>query len=141
MASAGQAIAEEQPSEPTAQDYIDRARAEPRDDSWAGPIERVFEEDLKAKAQRLNFRVGEVVCYSHSCVAELFWSSLRDARADFKDALGAPERTACQPRLLLTEDGHEDAPEMGVMVLHCNAQQQRAARRAGVVTVDHDDEM
>jgi hypothetical protein len=129
------------PSEPKAQDYVERARAEARDESWAGPTERVFEEDLKAKAQRLDFRVGSVECYDHSCVAELFWSSLREARADFKEALAAPERTGCRPRLLLTEDGHEDASEMGVMVLHCKAKRQRAARMAGVPVAEDDDEM
>jgi hypothetical protein len=128
-------------AEPSAQDYIDRARAEPRDDAWAGPMEQLFEEDLREKAQKHDFRVGAVQCHTDSCEAELFWNSLREARADFKAVLDEPERSRCQPRLILTEGGHEDAPEMGVMLLHCKTQRQRAARRAGVVPVEDEEEL
>jgi hypothetical protein len=127
-------------AEPSAQDYIDSVRAEPRDDAWAGPTEQLFEEDLREKAQQHDFRVGAVVCHTNSCEAELYWNSLREARADFKAALDEPERSRCQPRLILTDGGHEDAPEMGVMLLHCKAQRQRAARRAGVAPVQGEEE-
>jgi hypothetical protein len=125
---------------PSADDYVDRAREEPRDEAWAAPTERLFEEDLRVKAQRLGFRVGVVGCHTESCVAELFWDSLRDARQDFKETLGGPERTGCRPRLLLTEGGSDDAPEMGRLVLHCMAQRQRAARQAGLVVDEGNEE-
>ena len=127
-------------TEPSGQDYIDRAMAEARDDAWAGPTERLFEEDLRAKAKQYDFRVGRVECHTNTCEAELFWSSLRDARADFEAVLGEPERAECQPRLILSEGANEDAPEMGVMLLHCQSQRQRAARRAGVAPVDDEGE-
>jgi len=127
-------------AEPSAQDHIDRVRAEPRDDAWARPTEQLFEEDLREKAQKYDFRVGAVVCHTNSCEAELFWNSLKEARADFKAALGEPERSRCQPRLILTDGAPEDAPEMGVMLLHCKTQRQRAARRAGLAPADDDDE-
>ena len=123
-------------TEPSAQDYIDRAKAEPRDDAWAGPTERLFGEDLRAKAEKYDFRVGRVECRTNTCNAELSWSSLRDARAHFEGVLGEPERVGCQPRLLLTEGANEDAPEMGVMLLHCRSQRERAARRAGVAPAE-----
>jgi len=127
-------------AEPTPQDYIERVRAEPRDDAWARPTEQLFEEDLREKAQQYDFRVGAVVCHTNSCEAELFWNSLKEARADFKAVLGEPERSRCQPRLILTDGAPEDAPEMGVMLLHCKTQRQRAARRAGLAPADDDDE-
>lgn len=81
------------PAEPRPEDYVDSARAEQRDDSWAAPTERLFEEDLTIKGQQLGFRVGTVECRTTSCIAELFWNSLREARADFKQTLGAPDRS------------------------------------------------
>jgi hypothetical protein len=130
-----------EPVEPSPQDYIDRARAEPRDDAWAGPTEQLFEEDLQSKANAHDFRIGAVECHTNTCTAELFWSSLREARADFKSVLGEPDRSRCQPRLILTEGAHDDAPEMGVMLLHCKSQRQRAARNAGQTPVDDDEEL
>jgi hypothetical protein len=141
--ASGHPVSTDEPAEaePSSQDYIDRARAEARDDDWAGPMERLFEEDLRAKAEKHGFRVGNVECHTNTCEAELFWASLGDARADFKNVLAEPERSQCLPRLILTEGAHEDAPEMGVMLLHCKSQRQRAARRAGVVPVDEDEAM
>jgi hypothetical protein len=141
VASGYPANSDELETEPSPQDYIDRARAEPRDDAWAGPTEQLFEEDLRAKAQQHGFRVGNVECYTNTCEAELFWSSLADARADFKNVLAEPERSRCLPRLILTEGAHEDAPEMGVMLLHCKSQRQRAARQAGVIPIEDEEQM
>jgi hypothetical protein len=141
VAAGNPSNSEELETEPSPQDYIDRARAEPRDDAWAGPTEQLFEEDLRAKAQQHGFRVGNVECYTNTCEAELFWSSLADARADFKNVLAEPERSRCLPRLILTEGAHEDAPEMGVMLLHCKSQRQRAARQAGVTPIEDEEQM
>lgn len=127
--------AAEQP-EPEPQDYVDQARAEPRDDAWADAMERTFGEDLKAKGKELDFRVGQVECFQASCTAELFWSSLREARADFKAALGEPDHTHCSPRLSLSKTGNEASPEMGVMVLDCKTARERAAMRAGTTHPD-----
>jgi len=129
-ASAAQVV----PAEPTDQSYIEHARAEPRDDAWANAMERTFGEDLENKAKQLNFRVGRIECFATSCTAELFWDSLREARAGLKGALGGPDHTHCSPRLLLSREGNENAAEMGVMVLDCKADRERAAIRAGTKT-------
>lgn len=129
-ASAAQVV----PAEPTAQDYIDHARAEPRDEAWANAMERTFGEDLGNKAKQQNFRLGRIECFATSCTAELFWDTLREARAGLKGALGGPDHTRCSPRLLLSREGNENAAEMGVMVLDCKAERERAAIRAGTTT-------
>jgi hypothetical protein len=113
--------------EPTPQDYIDEVRSQPRDDAWAAPMERTLSQDLKEKANKLGFRLGLIECFRDSCTVEAFWNTLREGRADFKVALGEPDHSRCSPRLLLSRDGNEDAPEMGVFVFDCKVSREHSA--------------
>lgn len=117
--------------EATAEDYVRQAQAEPRDDAWAEPTRQLFEEDLRVKAEAMDFRIRSVECRSKSCLAELGFSSLSKARADFKAVLSPPNRPDCHGRLLLPPDGDEAKPILAYMILDCG---ERRAREAALAT-------
>jgi hypothetical protein len=116
------------------EDRVRRAREEPRDKAWAKATEEILTDDLTEKARTSTFRIHDVDCHSTLCIAELSWQSLRDARAEFKSVLGLPNGSNCHPMLLLPEDGMEEQPALGTMLLDCASQRARQANDVRMTT-------
>jgi hypothetical protein len=90
--------------------------------------------------EQLKFHVGQVERRTTTCFVTLGWPSPRDAHADFKAALGAPNRAECHERLMLPDDANNNAPAEGILVLDSGRQgaragDERSARRGRCCTV------
>jgi hypothetical protein len=125
-ASAGEEPPAE-PLEPTAEDYVRQVQAEPLDAAWAVPAAKSIEEDLRDKGGRLGFTTRQVICRTASCFAEVDFPSQRQARDSFKQMFAAPNRIDCPLRFLYPNDGNDNAPALGILIIDCHDKRGREA--------------
>jgi hypothetical protein len=114
------AVAEERKTFELLQAQLDAHRREATDAAWAAPAARAFTADLAVIQGKRNVRVGAVNCRSHTCSAELEWSSRELATNEWVDLLHYPYRYSCARMIVLPSASTPSAgPTKTTMLFEC----------------------
>lgn len=122
-----------QVNDPSVEDHLRSAQAEPREPLFAESNLPRLEQDLTEAGQRFDFRFDKLDCRSTRCTVELDWPSLAVARSAYKSGFSAAfTRSLCQHRMLFPDLINEQARARTVLIATCEAQRELAA-----VAADH----
>jgi hypothetical protein len=110
-----------QVNDPSPEDYVRIARAEPTDATWAAEQTAKLDAELILASEHLDFRYQNLTCRTKQCTVDLEWRSLAAARAAFKTGfMNEFQQTKCMQRLLLPDSARDDAPARGTLILTCD---------------------
>jgi hypothetical protein len=117
-----------QVEDPTAEEHLRSAQAEPREPLFAEAHTPALEHDLADVAQRFDFRFESLDCRSTRCTVKLDWPSLAAARAAFKSGFSSGfTRSRCQHRMVFPDVANEHARARTVLIATCESAHALAA--------------
>jgi hypothetical protein len=111
-----------QVSDPTVEEHLRSAQAEPREPLFAEATTPRLEGDLSEVSRRFDFSFENLDCRSTRCSVQLDWPSLAAARTAFKSGFSASfTRSQCQHRMLFPDVADERARARTVLIATCEA--------------------
>jgi hypothetical protein len=109
-----------QVNDPTPEDYVRQARAEPLDATWAPEQTAKLESELSLASEHLDFRYSNLSCRTKQCSVDLEWRTAKAARTAFKTGFANEfKQTRCMQRLLLPDGAPDDQPTRSAFILTC----------------------
>jgi hypothetical protein len=102
--------------------HIQKHLSDPVDTAWATRVTPALESDLKVALADTKATLGSLSCRSTSCLGELDWPSLAQARDEVKKMIFAPLRVNCGRTAVIPPDATDDkAPVRMDVLFDCSA--------------------
>jgi hypothetical protein len=99
---------------------IARHEAEPLDREWSQSAAHTIRKDLTALGKGNHFRISEVDCRTHSCVATLVWSDYDTAIREWQPIITHSYGVPCGTSIYLAEPADRKLPYRADAIYSCS---------------------